>query len=71
MDAVEAKGPAPKYEVSRLTEGQTVSVPGAADYLRVTRRTIYNWLKAGRLPIAGRTPGGSVRIYRDDLLKVK
>lgn len=34
----------------------------------VSRRTVYNWLQSGRLEYV-RTPGGSVRIYVDSLLR--
>jgi excisionase family DNA binding protein len=71
MEVTEARVSMPDYNVSELKEGTTLSVLQAATFVGVSRRSIYLWMKTGRLPIAGRTPGGSVRIYREDLLRVK
>ena len=57
----------PAYRISQ-SEGPCLSVSGAAALLNVSRRTIYNWLQTGKLAMAGRTPGGAVRIYKADLL---
>jgi excisionase family DNA binding protein len=46
----------------------TVSIIKACDLAGVTRRTIYNWLKAGKLEYT-RTAGGSVRIYSETLFR--
>lgn len=40
----------------------------AAALAQVSRRTIYLWLKAGKVEWV-RTAGGSVRIYRDSVLR--
>jgi excisionase family DNA binding protein len=45
---------------------QTVSIMQACALVGVTRRSIYNWLKAGKLDYK-RTAGGSIRIYVDSL----
>jgi excisionase family DNA binding protein len=47
---------------------QTVSIMKAAEIASVSRRTIYNWLTAGRLEFV-RTAGGSIRIYADTLFR--
>jgi predicted site-specific integrase-resolvase len=40
----------------------------AAEIAGVTERTIYNWMRFGRVDFV-RTPTGGVRIYADSLLK--
>jgi excisionase family DNA binding protein len=45
---------------------RSVSITQAADLVGVSRRTIYNWLAAGRLEYC-RTAGGAVRIAVDSL----
>lgn len=40
---------------------EMVSIMEATRIARVSRRTIYNWLKAGKIPYI-RTIGGAVRI---------
>lgn len=45
---------------------RTVSVREAAQLTGVSRRTVYCWLKAGRVEYV-RTAGGSVRIVEDTL----
>lgn len=47
---------------------QTVNILQACAVAGVSRRTIYNWLKAGNLEYM-RTAGGSVRIYTDTLFR--
>lgn len=47
---------------------QTVNILQACAVAGVSRRTIYNWLKAGNLEYV-RTAGGSVRIYSDSLFR--
>ncbi len=49
-------------------ERRVCSIKIACEVAGVTRRTIYNWLKANRIEHV-RTAGGSVRIYVDTLLK--
>ena len=44
----------------------TVSIDKAAELLRVSRRTVYNRIKAGRLQTI-RTIGGSQRVITDSL----
>ena len=50
-----------------LIERKTVSIMRAADLLGVSRRTIYNWIAAGRVNYC-RTPGGAIRLFEDELL---
>ena len=49
-----------------LLERKTVSIPRACELVGVSRRTIYNWLAAGKIQYV-RTAGGSVRIFEDTL----
>lgn len=49
------------YKGSKL-----VTINQACALALVTRRTLYNWLHAGKLSFT-RTAGGSVRIYEDSL----
>lgn len=58
-------GVAPVY-VGTAPDDRTVSIAQACAIVRVTRRTIYNWLKAGKLRTK-RTAGGSLRIYESSL----
>lgn len=43
-----------------------VTIMQACDIAGVSRRTVYNWLKAGKVEYV-RTAGGSVRIFVDSL----
>lgn len=43
-----------------------VTIPKAGKLTGVSRRTIYNWLKSGKLQFV-RTAGGSIRIFEDSL----
>lgn len=45
---------------------RTISITQAMAVVGVSRRTIYNWLKAGKLRYR-RTVGGTVRIYEGSL----
>lgn len=47
-------------------DGKTLSIDQARTVVGVSRRTIYNWIKAGKLPYK-RTLGGSIRIYEESL----
>ena len=47
-------------------ERKTISIMKACELVGVSRRTIYNWLSAGKLEYV-RTAGGSVRIFVDTL----
>ena len=49
-----------------MPDRKTVSIPRACELVGVSRRTIYNWLSAGKLEYV-RTAGGSVRIFVDTL----
>ena len=45
---------------------QTLSIMKACEAVGVSRRTIYNWISAGKVEYV-RTAGGSVRIFVDTL----
>jgi excisionase family DNA binding protein len=45
---------------------QTLSIMQACEVVGVSRRTIYNWIAAGKVQYV-RTAGGSVRIFADTL----
>ena len=45
---------------------QTLSIMQACELVGVSRRTIYNWISAGKLEYV-RTAGGSIRIFADSL----
>jgi excisionase family DNA binding protein len=47
---------------------ELVTIDEASTIVKVSRRTIYNWLKLGRLRCL-RTAGGNVRIYADSLYR--
>jgi excisionase family DNA binding protein len=47
-------------------ERQTVSIMKACEVVGVSRRTIYNWISAGKVEYV-RTAGGSIRIFADTL----
>lgn len=47
-----------------------LTVNDAAKYACVNRRTIYNWIAAKKIPEYVRTPGGQIRITRENLRKV-
>ena len=47
-------------------ERQTVSIMKACEVVGVSRRTIYNWIAAGKVEYV-RTAGGSIRIFTDSL----
>ena len=47
-------------------ERKTISIMKACELVGVSRRTIYNWLSAGKIEYV-RTAGGSVRIFADTL----
>lgn len=49
-------------------QAQTVNVNQAAALVGVSRRTIYNWLRAGKLAFR-RTAGGMVRIDPSSLYR--
>jgi excisionase family DNA binding protein len=45
---------------------ELLTIQQASARVKVSRRTVHNWLRAGKLAHV-RTPGGSVRIYADAL----
>jgi excisionase family DNA binding protein len=45
---------------------ETISIPDACTRVGVTRRTIYNWIHAGKVEYV-RTAGGAIRIFADSL----
>jgi excisionase family DNA binding protein len=45
---------------------QTLSIMKACEVVGVSRRTIYNWISAGKVEYV-RTAGGSIRIFADSL----
>jgi excisionase family DNA binding protein len=47
-------------------ERNTVSIKQACACVGVSRRTIYNWIEAGKVEYV-RTAGGAVRIFEDTL----
>lgn len=49
-------------------EQRTVTILQACALAHVSRRTIYNWLAAGKLTYI-RTAGGGVRIYESSLFR--
>jgi excisionase family DNA binding protein len=48
---------------------QTLSIMKACEVVGVSRRTIYNWISAGKVEYV-RTAGGSIRIFADSLWRV-
>lgn len=52
----------------KATEQMTVSITKACELAGVSRRTIYNWLKTGKLDHC-RTAGGSIRIFPTSLFR--
>ena len=57
----QARGPA-------LNERRRVNTVKAAEIAGVTKRTIYNWVRAGKVDYV-RTANAGVRIYVDSLLR--
>ncbi|MBI5139744.1 excisionase family DNA-binding protein [Candidatus Nomurabacteria bacterium] len=47
-------------------ERQTISIMKACELVGVSRRTVYNWIGAGKVEYV-RTAGGSIRIFVDTL----
>jgi excisionase family DNA binding protein len=45
---------------------QTLSIMKACEVVGVSRRTIYNWITAGKVQYV-RTAGGAIRIFADSL----
>ena len=62
-----SKGPIPVHGGKKPPmERQTVSIMKACEMVGVSRRTIYNWIAAGKVEYV-RTAGGSIRIFQDSL----
>lgn len=49
-----------------ILDRKTISIMKACELVGVSRRTIYNWIAAGKVEYV-RTAGGSVRIFADTL----
>ena len=49
-----------------MTDRKTISIMKACELVGVSRRTIYNWMAAGKVQYV-RTAGGAVRIFEDTL----
>jgi len=49
-----------------IGDRQTISILQACEQVGVSRRTIYNWMAAGKIEYV-RTAGGAVRIFSDSL----
>jgi len=47
-------------------ERKAISIMKACEMVGVSRRTIYNWISAGKVEYV-RTAGGSIRIFVDSL----
>ncbi|MDA1184369.1 MAG: excisionase family DNA-binding protein [Acidobacteria bacterium] len=52
--------------MDQLIDRQTLSIMKACEVVGVSRRTIYNWISAGKVEYV-RTAGGSIRIFTDTL----
>jgi excisionase family DNA binding protein len=52
--------------VQEVNQRETISIIRACELAGVSRRTIYNWLKDGKIQCV-RTAGGAVRIFTDTL----
>ena len=55
-------------QVIPIPEPLTVNTLKAAEIAQVTERTIYNWMRSGRIEFR-RTAGHGVRIYVDSLFR--
>lgn len=51
--------------------GRSVSLDQAAGFLGVSRRTVYNWIRAGRLRTIRTIGGGSQRVLLASLLETE
>jgi excisionase family DNA binding protein len=52
--------------MDQFIDRQTLSIMKACEVVGVSRRTIYNWISAGKVEYV-RTAGGSIRIFTDTL----
>jgi len=53
-------------KTKKIMDRQTLSIMKACEVVGVSRRTIYNWISAGKVEYV-RTAGGSIRIFADTL----
>jgi excisionase family DNA binding protein len=58
--------PADAHGKEAPMDRQTLSIMKACEVVGVSRRTIYNWISAGKVEYV-RTAGGSIRIFADSL----
>ena len=49
-----------------IGQRRTFSIIQVCDKLGVSRRTVYNWINAGKVEYV-RTPGGKIQIFADSL----
>jgi excisionase family DNA binding protein len=49
-----------------MSERHLITILDACEECNVSRRTVYNWIAAGKVEYI-RTAGGSIRIYADTL----
>jgi len=59
-----------RREVNRALADEPLTVQGAAGYLKVSTRTIRNWIKDGKLP-AKQLNGAGYRIQKRDLEQIQ
>jgi excisionase family DNA binding protein len=59
-----------RREVNRALADEPLTVQGAAGYLKVSTRTIRNWIKDGKLP-AKQFNGAGYRIQTRDLQQIQ
>jgi excisionase family DNA binding protein len=59
-----------RREVNRALGDEPLTVQGAAGYLKVSTRTIRNWIKDGKLP-AKQFNGSGYRIQKRDLEQIQ
>ena len=55
--------------MAELAIGETTNIQGACKLAGVSRRTIYNWMAQKKVTVF-RTPGGSVRLLKAELVKL-
>src|SRR5436190_20532249 len=58
--------PADAHGKEAPMDRQTLSIMKACEVVGVSRRTIYNWISAGKVEYV-RTAGGAIRIFADSL----
>ena len=58
--------PRPEAREKLNMDRQTVSIMKACEVVGLSRRTIYNWISAGKVEYV-RTAGGAIRIFVDSL----